>query len=458
MLAAALVATSVTGCKNGLSVPVWNPFAKPSGSSLSQNGENSYVQPNMPQSSATASSWKTPFKKIGDAIASPFKDSTDDSSSRIAENDPIALASKVGTPNANLYVSMAKLHERSGKWSDAVAEYDKALDVDPQDLQALLGLAHLYDRLARYEEALIFYGRAAQVDNDNAAIQNDLALCLARADKLKDAASALRRAVALDSKKILYRNNLATVLVELNRVDEAYQTLVSVHGEAVAHYNVGFLLQKRDRKTEALRHFEQALAIDPTLTEAKQWVASLGGKPAVLAEKSPSPGVIAPKPALAPVADESIAPWLGNVAPTTSPSTAPTKSAAASAPTPAPASSPLVEVNAAEIPRPSIAKSAPAPALQPEPAKSAAPASPEKTTAVSTEATPVAKLTDSPKNESAGDSGPGLLDGSSPRRRSGSQEPPLPEQISGFDVASAPVATTASAAKATRPRFPASRY
>ena len=60
---------------------------------------------------------------------------------------------------------------------------------------------------------------------------------------MKDAAAALRRAVAADPKEVLDRNNLATVLIELNRSDEAYQTLVSVHGEAVVHYNIGFLLR-----------------------------------------------------------------------------------------------------------------------------------------------------------------------------------------------------------------------
>ena len=174
--AVALTLATASGCKNGISVPVWNPFAKASESPTMSKSGDGYVQNNMPATPSTPTTWSNPFKKVGEAISSPFK-KDETTAERTAENDPVALATKVGTPNSSLYVSMAKLHERSGKLSDAVAEYDKALDVNGQDLQALLGLARLYDRLGRYDEALIFYGRAAQIDKNDAAIQNDMGLC-----------------------------------------------------------------------------------------------------------------------------------------------------------------------------------------------------------------------------------------------------------------------------------------
>jgi tetratricopeptide (TPR) repeat protein len=269
-LTAALLIAATSGCKGGIGIPIWNPFAKPA-TGLTQNGERSYTQPSAPQVSSSGSSWTAPFKKIGDAVTSPFNKSAQKTPPRTTSNDPIALASKNTPPNAALYVSLAKLQERSGNTETAVEEYNKALDAEPTNLAALLGLARLYDRLGRYEDALKLYDTAVQAHPENASVANDYGLCLARAGKLYESAQALRRAISLDSKKVLYRNNLATVLVEQQRPEEAFDVLVGAHGEAVAHYNVGYLLMQRERKSDAHRHFLAASRLDPNFKEARQW-------------------------------------------------------------------------------------------------------------------------------------------------------------------------------------------
>lgn len=507
LLIAALSTSTAVGCKNGVSIPVWNPFAKSGPSpSLVQQGENSYVQPNMPQPQATESSWSTPFKKLGDTLSSPFKTVEETTT----EKDSISLANKVAEPKASLYVQLAKLHERSGKLSEAVAEYDKALDIDEKDLSALIGLAQLYDRIGRYEEALVFYGRAVKVSPDDATVHNDMGLCLARSDNMKDAAAAMRRAVSLDPKKVLYRNNLATVLVELDRTDEAYETLKAVHGDAVAHYNVGFLLNKKNRKPEALKHFELAAAADPSLKEAHQWVASLGGKSAPAADRttpaaiatpaeSPQPAPVtaqaptveksaANDPASAttpkveaaepivqaeasmPIAKTEDAPVKTEIAPVTVSDTA-----VAAKPTPKtePAKAPLVNAELTNIPRPSIAKQ-----VLPEPtveiaAAPKAPASPVESTFSKTQPksdATVEKREPSPKSTADADrySKATVPAASLPRTPAAADAiPPLPEQISSIDVpelgnkqSSTQASTQASASTTSNraPKFPASRY
>lgn len=516
LIAALSSTTAAPGCKSGASMSMWNPFAKAGPSpNLVQSEPNNYVQPNMPQSStADESSWTAPFKKLGDTMSSPFKGADKSESAKIAELDTIALANKVAEPKASLYVQLAKMHERNGKLNEAVGEYDRALDIDPKDLSALLGLAQMYDRIGRYEEALVFYGRAIKVAPDNATIHNDLGLCLARSDNMKDAAAAMRRAVSLDPKKVLYRNNLATVLLELGRVDEAYETLESVHGAAVAHYNVGFLLNKKQRQAEALKHFELAATLDPSLKEAHQWVASLGGKPlpASVAKSSPSPVVEtpvvapAPAPALAPAApvnadsialntapakatDNPVAAEVSQVpAATAVPATpaAPAAPAATTQPQEAPAGPALVEplINAelTNIPRPSITKQVAPPAASSVAA--AAPPVSQPSPAVRRDSTfGAANIKDEPAAKSlsaAGDarpvnpyvrqSAPSVSVASLPRTPAAAQSmPPLPEQISTVDVPETKSGTkskssTAAASSApagvlsSQPKFPASRY
>lgn len=267
----AALSTATTGCQNGFSVPMWNPFAK-STATVPQPSSPSFGTPQE-------DSWA---KKFGDTLTKPFKSASTPPAKKPPttekKNDPIALATKTSPPDAELYVSLAKLQERSGNTSGAIEEYNKALDVDSKSLPAMLGLARLYDRQGRYDDALKLYRTAVELHPENATVANDYGLCLARSGNIKESARLLRKAVTLDPERVLYRNNLATVLVELDRADEAYQTLVPAHGESVAHYNVGFLLNKRETeaaKTAAYEHFLAASKLNPNFKEAQQWLTVL---------------------------------------------------------------------------------------------------------------------------------------------------------------------------------------
>ncbi len=277
MLVAALSSSTLSGCKSGIAMPSWNPFSKaaPADSNYVEGSDPTFGQSTSPQAAPAESSWNSAMKKL----SAPFKSSSTSAKkptgSKAAQGDAISLATKTTPPNAALYVSLAKLQERSNNTAAAVEEYNKALDADPKDLPALLGLARLYDRQGRYDEAIKLYRTAVELHPENAAVMNDYGLCLARSSKIKDSAVALRRAVALDPEKVLYRNNLATVLVELGRDDEAYETLVTAHGEAIAHYNVGYLLNKKESpesKATAYEHFQAASQLKPGFKEAQQWV------------------------------------------------------------------------------------------------------------------------------------------------------------------------------------------
>jgi hypothetical protein len=89
----------------------------------------------------------------------------------------------------------------------------------------------------------------------------------------------LRQAVALAPTNKLYRNNLATVLLEVGDRPGALQEMTAAHGEAIAHYNLGCLLQRKGKTQDAAAEFRAALAVDPKLTQANEWLAKLEGPP-----------------------------------------------------------------------------------------------------------------------------------------------------------------------------------
>jgi tetratricopeptide (TPR) repeat protein len=192
--------------------------------------------------------------------------------------DPTALASK-SKPSADLHVATARLKEQGGKPREAEQGYERALKVAPKHLGALMGLARLKDREGQFVEATALYQRAAKAHPEAPAVFNDLGLCFARRKMYPESVASLERAVQLDPKSALVRQNLATVLVETSQVAAAFDHLRAVQPEAVAYYNLGYLLQKKGQTSEAAHCFAMALEKDPSMQPAAQWLAALGGPP-----------------------------------------------------------------------------------------------------------------------------------------------------------------------------------
>jgi Tfp pilus assembly protein PilF len=100
-------------------------------------------------------------------------------------------------------------------------------------------------------------------------------MCHNRQAKWDTAVSNLQHAIQLDPANPLFRNNLAMVLVDAGRPAEALPQLSAVHGEAAAHYNLGYMLLDRKQTQQAEQHFTRALELNPQLKQAQQMLEYL---------------------------------------------------------------------------------------------------------------------------------------------------------------------------------------
>lgn len=191
--------------------------------------------------------------------------------------DPIALGYNSGPPTPDLFVSMAQMADRGGNAPQARQLYERALSLQNNNLEALLGIARLEDREGRLDVALQVYQQAAAAHPNNPTALNDLGLCYARRGDLQTSLRILDQCVRLDPKKALYRNNIAKVLIEMNMTDHALGHLAAVNPPAVAQYNLGYLLNERGRKAEAAQHLTIAANLDPKMQPARDLLASHNG-------------------------------------------------------------------------------------------------------------------------------------------------------------------------------------
>jgi Tfp pilus assembly protein PilF len=172
---------------------------------------------------------------------------------------------------------MARMYEQSGKLDLAEKQYKLGLKLAPKHLALQLGYARLKDRQGQLDQAIGLYQQVARQYPQEAATHNDLGLCYARRGMVREAIASLERAIQLQPGKRLYRNNIATVLVETGRVDAALEHLRAAHHEAVACYNLGYLLEKKGQPALAATFFAKALEKDPSLTAAQVWLERLQG-------------------------------------------------------------------------------------------------------------------------------------------------------------------------------------
>jgi len=218
---------------------------------------------------------------IGQSISQGFKNGvgkvagalSPKKSAKPAE-DPLSLSTR-SKPSAKLFVALARLQEQENRLSAAAERYEQALKKEPDYPAALLGYARLKERLGHPDEAEKLYQRAAQAHPRDPSVANNMGLFYAKQKQQAKAVSALNQAVRLKPREAKYRHNLALVLVQTGRNEEAFGHLRAVHTEAVAHYNLGYLLRTKGDARAATFHFGQALRADSSMVAAKHWLTQL---------------------------------------------------------------------------------------------------------------------------------------------------------------------------------------
>lgn len=189
---------------------------------------------------------------------------------KFVNNDPTSLSSPTRKIGPDIFIAAAVAQEQIGDTSKAISAYRQAIELAPQDRRARLGLARVLSRTGNSKEAILTYKKALSSNPHDALVWNDLGLCYAQNKQMKQAVQALRNAVQEEPDSVLYRNNLATLLVRSHLVNEALTELQAVHGSAVGHYNLAYLLQNEGDISTAIMHTTKALQESPSFAPAQE--------------------------------------------------------------------------------------------------------------------------------------------------------------------------------------------
>lgn len=131
--------------------------------------------------------------------------------------------------------NMGFVYQQEGDFQNALAEYEKAIQLKPNLWDAYNNLGTVYESMGEKEEAIRIYKQLIENNPRFVKSYNNLAVLYNNMGKRQDAVAMYKKAIAVNP-------------------DYAY-----------AYYNLGALYQEEGREEEAQQMYRTALALDPSL-------------------------------------------------------------------------------------------------------------------------------------------------------------------------------------------------
>ncbi len=181
----------------------------------------------------------------------------------LVQKDPESLDGKL---------LLARAYRGAHQTQKAKDFLDAAILGQPDEPGLRAERAHLARSLDEIGDAIAQYQKAVELSAENAELRFNLAEALQKNARLDEAIAGYRKALELDSGLTSARVNLGKALAEKGLFTEAKEILVAVNkdtlADAEAHYNLGVILMREGNTSGAITEFERTLAITPKHAQA----------------------------------------------------------------------------------------------------------------------------------------------------------------------------------------------
>jgi Tfp pilus assembly protein PilF/4-amino-4-deoxy-L-arabinose transferase-like glycosyltransferase len=131
-------------------------------------------------------------------------------------------------PNAVAYNNLGVALDQLGRQADSVEPFEKAIEINPNFLDARRNLVSVLLKMKRAEPAYEQLREIVRIDPADAVAHSNLGVCLLMQSRLDDAASEFEKAVELNPGYVNARYYLARTLAQMGKRDEAMAQLQRV--------------------------------------------------------------------------------------------------------------------------------------------------------------------------------------------------------------------------------------
>jgi tetratricopeptide (TPR) repeat protein len=182
-------------------------------------------------------------------------------------SDAVAL----GNAGADGHICLGTLATETGKPADAVSEFQKALQLEPANDRASIGLAKAYEKLNQPEKAETAYKQAIDLRPNYWRGYDQLGGLYFRTADYPKAERMFRTATEKDPQSFRSYSNLAAALSAQAKDTETVDALkksIALHPTADAYSNLGAALFKLRRFDEAAEQFRRSIQLAPDVYDS----------------------------------------------------------------------------------------------------------------------------------------------------------------------------------------------
>jgi protein O-mannosyl-transferase len=178
----------------------------------------------------------------------------------------------VTPPNLHIEHNLGLALGASGRYEEAAAHLEKALQIDPNFYDGLVGMGVTRSFQGRGTEAIEYFRTAIRLQPDAPKAHAQLALALWNQNREESALEEIRRASQLAPKDADIRADFGVALGLSGRIPEAIEQLHEAlrlnPNSADAHNNLGLALLASGKPRESIPEFEMALRLNRDLKGA----------------------------------------------------------------------------------------------------------------------------------------------------------------------------------------------
>lgn len=185
-------------------------------------------------------------------------------------NIPAGGLMSIDAPAAEFYRLFDRAWETAekGRFDEAVAAWNEALNLNPSDSRARYNLGIALARTGRFNEAIAEYQKALEINPVFAEVHNNLGVAMGRTRKFDDAIAHYRKAIEINPEMAEFHTNLGVALVWKGKPEEAiaqFEQALKVNPAFVeAHHCLGDAhYYLRGNSTAALAEWREVLRLRP---------------------------------------------------------------------------------------------------------------------------------------------------------------------------------------------------
>ncbi|MBZ8182512.1 protein kinase domain-containing protein [Oscillatoria salina] len=197
----------------------------------------------------------------------------------VPENDsnPIPVPENDSSPRsesdrATEFYQQGESYRKGDRHRDAIAAYDRAIEINPNYAEAWAGKCYSHNTLTRFSQALEACNEALEINPENAQAWTSQAFTFNATRQYNQAIVAANRAIRYQANNAQAYVNRGVAQRRLERYEDAlesYNRAIEIEPNyAEAWHNRGYVLEELKRYEEALNSYEKAVELEPNLQQA----------------------------------------------------------------------------------------------------------------------------------------------------------------------------------------------